>query len=82
MRKFIMVLIYDVIMTISTIYTGRYCTVLDVTQCGMASHIYVDLDLLNRVAILYCRQKYMYVISVRGGSCPCMVSALCTVHNT
>ena len=46
-RKFIMVLIYDVIMRINTFYLSAYSTVLDITECGTTSCVVVDFDLWN-----------------------------------
>jgi len=50
--KFITVLIYDVIMGISTSYPSMHCT-LDITECG-TSCVCAENDLLNYTAIIYC----------------------------
>ena len=60
--KFIIVLIYDVIMGISTSYPSMHCTLVDITECGTASCVYADNYLLNYTAIIYCIILLYYII--------------------
>ena len=61
--KFIIVLIYDVIMGISTSYPSMQCTILDITEYG-TSCIYAENGLLNYTAIIYyiVLLYYSYII--------------------
>jgi len=58
--KFIIVLIYDVIMGICASYPSMHCTLLDITECG-TSCVCAANDLLNYTAIIYCIVLLYYI---------------------
>jgi len=60
--KFINVLIYDITMGISTSYPSMHCTLPDIIECGTASRVYAENDLLNYTAVIYCIILFYYII--------------------
>jgi hypothetical protein len=62
-HKFIIVLTYDVIMKLSTLSTGRYYIIFDITECGTVLHIYIYIW-----ALLCFKLCKVYVLLPDDGS--------------
>jgi hypothetical protein len=61
-------------MMISTLYPSRYSTLIDITECGTVSCLYVDFHFWITLLYYTVDTRTSIFVSVGCGLCPCVVS--------